>query len=125
MRINKRVLLLVVISVVCGLAIALFGSKKQDGQVQVINTEPSAVIKVKAGYKPNEVVLPAGKPSILRFETNDTYDCSASLYIGEFHIERFLPPNGITDIEIPAQPKGKEVIAGCAMGMYSFKIKFQ
>jgi len=125
LQIPKKVAGIVLVTVVAVLAIAIFGQVETKKQVEGTKSEVAAIIKVKAGYKPQEVTLPAGKVSILRFETNSTYDCSASLYIDELHIEKFLPPDGFTDIEIPAQSKGKEIIAGCAMGMYSFKMKFQ
>ncbi|PIY17093.1 hypothetical protein CO112_03950 [Candidatus Dojkabacteria bacterium CG_4_9_14_3_um_filter_150_Dojkabacteria_WS6_41_13] len=124
-QIPKKMFGIVFVIVFAVLAIALFGKEATKEQVEGTKSEVAAIIKVKAGYKPQEVTLPAGKASILRFETDSTYDCSASLYINELNIEKFLPPDGFTDIEIPAQPKGKEVLAGCAMGMYSFKMKFQ
>lgn len=124
-RLSKKTLVISVLVAGSFLLIALFGKPAISTLPSGQDTKASAIIKVKAGYLPREVVLPANMQNTLRFVTNNTYDCSASLYIRELNIEKFLPPTGETDIVIPAQPVGKEIIAGCSMGMYGFKLKFQ
>jgi len=126
LRIQKRAVIIVAIIVAAIFLIALLGTPAGSSTLGAkVGTSVDGTIMVKAGYFPKEITLPAGRETVLRFQTKDTYDCSASLYIGKLNIERFLPPTGDTDITLPAQSAGSEIIAGCSMGMYSFKIKFQ
>jgi len=124
-RLSKRIVSLGLVAIVAVIVIAVFGKRTDDSATIVDNSAVDGTITVKAGYFPREVVLPADRKTVLRFITNNTYDCSASLLIAKLRIEKFLPPTGNTDIVLPAQPAGTELMAGCSMGMYSFKIKFQ
>jgi plastocyanin domain-containing protein len=124
MRISKRLITVVIMLVISVVGIALFGNQDQK-QPEVAGVDSTAPkIYVKAGYNPREVTLPANTDSVINFVTDNTYDCSASLLIPKLQIERFLPPTGTTSVAIPPQSAGTEIIAGCSMGMYSFKIKF-
>ncbi|MFZ6022333.1 MAG: cupredoxin domain-containing protein [Patescibacteria group bacterium] len=124
--IPKKWIVLGVSFLVIFLAILFFGKPPQPQQT-ILPTESQAdgVVTVKGGYFPKELVLPANKEVTLRFVTNNTYDCSASLLISELQIEKFLPPTGSTDLRIPPQKQGKTIIAGCSMGMYNFTLRFQ
>lgn len=124
LKIPKRVVAVAIISIVSVAAIIVFGQNTKP-DVAGMNSAIDGTVRVKAGYYPREITLPANRETILRLETKDTYDCSASFSISKLGIEKFLPPNGATDITLPAQPENSEIIAGCSMGMYSFKIKFQ
>ncbi|MCC7304369.1 cupredoxin domain-containing protein [bacterium] len=112
---------------VVGIGIVVYfgqSAPTHTGQQAYDSTE-TVVVTAKGGYFPREVVLPANRNDVvLRMVTKNTYDCSASLLIVKLRIEKFLPPTGSTDILLPAQQPGTEIIAGCAMGMYSFKLKF-
>jgi plastocyanin domain-containing protein len=125
-NVAKRLFSFLLVSFVAIGALFAFGQKVTP-TTEVAGTDAAVdgTVRVKAGYYPREIVLPANRETVLRLETKDTYDCSASFSINKLGIERFLPPNGFTDITLPAQPEGSEIIAGCSMGMYSFKIKFQ
>ena len=82
-------------------------------------------IAAKGGYSPRVVTAKAGVPTVLRVATNGTFDCSASLVIPKLSYQKFLNPSGVEDIEISAE-KAQGTLQGlCAMGMYSFQIKFQ
>ena len=124
-KLSKKFMGPIVIVAIAVVSIVLFGKgKAEDSVLGTTSNHPSASISVKAGYTPNEVTLPANKETVLKFLTNNTYDCSASLSIPKLGIEKFLPPNGETEVTLPPQVAGTEVIAGCASGSYSFKIKF-
>ncbi len=83
-----------------------------------------ATIKVKAGYTPNEITLKAGIPSVVKFETKNTYDCSLQLNIPKINFSRTLPSTGSTEVEIASQEAGSEITGSCGMRMYGFKLKF-
>jgi len=71
------------------------------------------------------VVAKAGIPTMLRINTNGTFDCSASVVIPKLSYQKFLQPSGTEDIEITAE-KAQGTLQGlCSMGMYNFQIKFQ
>jgi plastocyanin domain-containing protein len=89
-----------------------------EGEKQIIE------IGVKGGYTPQKSIAKAGIPTILKFKTNSTYDCSSSIRIPSLSISKNLPGTGITEVDIGTQPVGQ--LAGiCGMGMYSFEIDFQ
>ena len=81
-------------------------------------------IKVRGGYTPRKTTAKSGIPTVLRFATNDTFDCSSSVRIPSKSISKTLPQTGITDIEIGTPQEGK-MNGMCGMGMYSFEIYFQ
>ena len=81
-------------------------------------------IEAKGGYTPRKSVAKAGVPTILRFNTNGTFDCSSSVRIPSMNIFKSLPQSGITDIDLGIQKAG--TLQGmCGMGMYPFEIDFQ
>jgi plastocyanin domain-containing protein len=87
-----------------------------DG-VQVIE------IQAKGGYTPRKSVAKAGIPTIIRFKTSGTFDCSSSLRIPSMNIFNNLPQSGNTDVDLGTQKVG--VLNGsCGMGMYPFEIDF-
>ncbi len=88
-----------------------------DGK-QIIN------IKAKNGYTPYIIEAKANVDSILRVNTNNTFDCSLALRIPTLNVDQMLPITGNTDFNIPSQESGSEINGTCSMGMYSFKINF-
>ncbi|MEI7689024.1 MAG: cupredoxin domain-containing protein [Candidatus Nomurabacteria bacterium] len=81
-------------------------------------------IQAKGGYTPRKSIAKAGVPTILRFNTNGTFDCSSSVRIPSMNIFKSLPQSGTTDIDLGTQKTG--VLQGmCGMGMYPFEIDFQ
>ena len=88
-----------------------------DG-VQVIE------IQARGGYSPRKSVAQAGIPTVIRFNTAGTFDCSASVRIPSLDVSRVLPQSGATDIEIGVQ--ATSTLEGtCGMGMYPFEIDFK
>ena len=88
-------------------------------------SEPQVIeIQAKGGYTPRVSVAKAGVPTILRLNTNGTFDCSSSVRIPSMNIFKSLPQSGTTDIDLGVQKTG--TLQGmCGMGMYPFEINFQ
>lgn len=81
-------------------------------------------IRAKGGYTPRKSIAKSGMPTILRINTNGTFDCSSSIRIPSMNIYKNLPQSGITDIDLGVSNPG--VLNGsCGMGMYPFQIEFQ
>ncbi|MFA6405753.1 MAG: cupredoxin domain-containing protein [Candidatus Paceibacterota bacterium] len=81
-------------------------------------------IKAKGGYIPRTSIAKAGLPTILRFNTKGTFDCSSSVRIPSLNISQNLPLSGVTDIALPNSEVGT-LQGTCAMGMYPFEVVFQ
>jgi plastocyanin domain-containing protein len=81
-------------------------------------------ITAKNGYTPNVINADINAPTIIRIKTSDTYDCSAALSIPAIKYHKFLPPNGITDVQLAPQKEPTRIEGSCSMGMYGFVINF-
>lgn len=93
------------------------------GNVSVVDGTQIIEITAKGGYAPEKTVAKAGLPTVLRFETNGTFDCSSSVRIPSLGVGRRLPQSGATDIDVGTPAVGQ--LAGtCSMGMYSFAVDF-
>jgi plastocyanin domain-containing protein len=92
--------------------------------VSVVNGKQIIEINAKGGYQPRKSVAKAGMPTILRFNTSGTFDCSSSVRIPSLNISKFLPQSGTTDIDIGTQ-KVAALQGTCGMGMYPFEVDFQ
>jgi plastocyanin domain-containing protein len=93
-------------------------------EIQIVDGKQIIEIKAKGGYQPRVATAQAGIPTILRFKTNATFDCSSSVRISSMDISQNLPPTGTTDIDIGIQPIS--IFQGsCGMGMYPFEIDFK
>ncbi|MFA6227513.1 MAG: cupredoxin domain-containing protein [Candidatus Paceibacterota bacterium] len=80
-------------------------------------------IDVKGGYWPRKTVAKAGIPTIIRFKTSSTFDCSLSVRLPSEGIRKILPQTGSSDIDIGTSTAG-QFFGTCGMGMYSFEIDF-
>jgi len=92
--------------------------------VSIVDGKQIVEIGVRGGYNPKLSQAKAGVPTVLRMETNGSYDCSSAISIPSLGIFKNLPPSGSTDIEIPTQSAGTRLSGTCAMGMYRFEIDF-
>lgn len=91
--------------------------------VSVVDGKQIIEIKAKGGFFPIHSIAKAGIPTILRVDTNGTFDCSSIIRIPSLNITKNLPMSGTTDIDIGTQKAG--IFNGtCGMGMYPFDIKF-
>ena len=114
-----------------GLVVFMFsfmGSGKQDTSegTATISEDGKQVINLtaKGGYSPGIITAQADKESVLKVKTTNTFDCSSALTIPSLNVNKNLPANGETLINLPIQAAGTELKGTCSMGMYNFTIKF-
>lgn len=88
------------------------------------NGKQIVTISAKGGYLPKITEAKAGMPTVLRVETQNTFDCSAVLAIPSMDYQKNLPPTGVTEVELPPQEVGSTFEGLCGMGMYRFEIAF-
>lgn len=81
-------------------------------------------ISARGGYQPRKSIAQAGIPTVVRFKTNGTFDCSIAVRIPSLNISKNLPSMGTTDIDIGTPAIGK-LQGSCSMGMYPFEIEFK
>ncbi len=81
-------------------------------------------IAAKGGYSPYETTAKALLPTILRFVTDDTFDCSSSVIIPGLRLRKRLPLSGKTNIQLPTIPENTTLTVYCSMGMYYFNLNF-
>lgn len=82
-------------------------------------------IKADNGYSPSKTVAKANTRSKLVVVTEDTYDCSIALMIRSIGYQKVLASTAREEIDLSVPKAGQTVQGVCAMGMYSFKIKFE
>ena len=93
--------------------------------IYIENGQQIIKITAKGGYQPKVTIAKAGLPTTLQLETSGTYDCSTSVVIPDLNYKSYLPPAGITEVNIPPKQPGEVLNGGCSMGMYHFQIKFE
>ena len=82
-------------------------------------------IDARGGYTPRQTVAKAGVPTVIRMNTQGTFDCSSAVRIPDINYEKNLPSTGTTDIPVPAQKPGTTLKGLCIMGMYNFSVRFE
>ncbi len=92
--------------------------------VSFVNGKQIISVRARGGYSPRVSLARADMPTVLRMETKGTFDCSSALIIPSIDYRGYLPQAGITEIEISPQKSGTTLKGFCAMGMYSFQVKF-
>lgn len=92
--------------------------------VSVVDGQQIVDITVKGGYTPRTSTAKAGVPTILRFHTNGTFDCSSSIRIPSLGVSKYLPSTGTYDVAI-SNPQPGALQGMCGMGMYPFTVNFQ
>lgn len=92
--------------------------------VSVVDGKQVIEITAKGGYSPKRTIAKAGIPTVLRMETNGTFDCSSVVRVPSLGLFKNLPPSGSTDIDV-GTPQAQLLKVVCGMGMYSFQIDFQ
>ena len=99
-------------------------NEPQANNVTIVDGKQIIEIKARGGYNPKLSVAKAGIPTIVRFTTNGSFDCSASVRIPSLNVSKLLPQTGTTDIEV-GTPQAGPLLGTCGMGMYRFEIDFQ
>jgi len=92
--------------------------------VSVVDGRQIIEIKAKGGFYPIHSIAKANLSTILRVDTNGTFDCSSIIRIPSMNISKNLPMSGTTDIDLGIQKVGK-FSGTCGMGMYPFDVEFQ
>lgn len=92
--------------------------------VTVVDGKQIITIDAKGGYLPVKSTAKAGMPTVIRFDTNGTFDCSASVRIPSMDITEILPQTGTTDVDIGVQQVAT-LQGTCGMGMYPFEVEFK
>ena len=90
--------------------------------VEIVDGKQIVTIAANGGYAPGSSVAKAGMPTVLRFKTNNSFDCSSSIRIPSLKISQDLPATGTTDIDVGTLTAG--TLSGtCSMGMYRFSVE--
>jgi plastocyanin domain-containing protein len=98
--------------------------KAPINNVSLSNGQQVVEIKAKGGYFPRVSTAKAGVPTVLKINTQGTFDCSSQVRIPSMNISKSLPPSGVTEIALGTLEEG--VVQGtCGMGMYPFEINVQ
>ena len=100
------------------------GQVSNANNVTVVDGKQIIEINAKGGYQPRKSIAKAGIPTIIRFNTKGTFDCSSSVRIPSMNISKVLPQTGSTDIDIGSGKLGT-LQGSCGMGMYPFEVEFQ
>jgi len=99
------------------------GTSTSVDNVSMVDGRQIVEITAKGGYQPKVSQAKANLPTMLRFKTEGTFDCSSSVRISSLGVEKTLPQSGTTDIDIGLAEAG--VLQGsCGMGMYPFAVNF-
>ena len=92
--------------------------------VSIVDGKQIITISAKGGYSPKVTSAKAGMPTVIKVDTNGTFDCSSALTIPSLGYRNNLPPSGETAIDVPPQQSGTTMRGLCAMGMYNFAVNF-
>ncbi len=99
-------------------------SAVKQNNVSIVDGKQIIEISARGGYSPRKSYAKAGIPTIIRFSTRGTFDCSSAVRIPSMNISKNLPQTGSVDIDIGSQQN--KILQGiCGMGMYPFEIDFQ
>jgi plastocyanin domain-containing protein len=128
---KATVISIIIAGAIIGGAILLVGSGSTSGggndvpanNVSVVDGKQIVEIRAKGGFQPRKSVAKAGIPTVLRFETSGTFDCSSSVRISGLGVTKSLPQTGETDIDIGIAKSGT-FQGTCGMGMYPFELDF-
>lgn len=126
---NKTALIVITLGLVVVLGIVFLGggSKSQETAGQNVEVKDGVQyinITARGGYTPRKSIAKSGIPTVLRFNTNGTFDCSSSVRIPSMNISKMLSQSGSTDVDL-GNPKLGTLQGTCGMGMYSFEVEFQ
>jgi plastocyanin domain-containing protein len=119
---------IVLVAILIGAALVFSGGGEKAPasreNVTVVDGVQYVDITARGGFEPRASIAAAGLPTILRFNTTNTFDCSASVIIPSQNISKNLPYNGKTEIEVGIQAAGT-LQGSCGMGMYPFEVEFE
>ena len=96
----------------------------QVDNVRIENGVQIIEITARGGYFPRKTQAQAGIPTVIRFNTQGTFDCSSAVRIPSMNISKVLPQTGITDIDVGSS-EPQTLVGSCGMGMYPFEVEFK
>ena len=99
-------------------------NSQSSDNVSIADGKQVITIRAKGGYSPEATIAKSGLPTIIKIETQGTFDCSSALIIPSLGYRSNLPPSGETIIDVPSQKEGSTLKGLCSMGMYNFQIRF-
>ena len=126
---SKLVLPVLVIILVAMVGFLVFSGKGSNNtqtasNISIVDGKQIITINAKGGYSPRITNAKANVPTVIKFETQNTFDCSSSVTIPVLGYQKNLPPSGEELVDVPAQKEGSNLRGLCSMGMYSFNINF-
>ena len=122
-------LFLTLIGIVIVALFAIFipshSSEKTADNVVIENNTQIITVRAKNGYLPAETTAKAGIPTILRLQTENTYDCSAAISIPQVNINQVLAATEQKDYYIGKREENSIITGSCSSGSGGFTIKFE
>ena len=123
---------IVVAAVLIGGVIMLIGgngnsnntNSQTASNVSVVDGRQIITINAKGGYSPKITTAKANMPTVIKVNTQGTFNCIAALTIPSLGYQKNLPPSGETLIDVPPQKSGTTMRGLCSMGMYNFEVNF-
>ena len=100
------------------------GTEVAANNVSVVDGKQIITINAKGSYSPKVTTAKAGMPTVIKMNTQGTFDCTSALIIPSLGYRNNLPPSGETLIDVPPQKPGATLEGLCAMGMYGFSVNF-
>jgi uncharacterized protein len=98
-------------------------SDRNANNVSIVDGKQIIEITARGGYSPEVSTAKAGIPTVIRFKTNGSFDCSSSVRIPSLNFSKLLPQSGNTDVDAGTPAPGT-LSGSCGMGMYRFQINF-
>lgn len=92
--------------------------------VSIVDGKQIIQIRAKGGYSPKITAAKADMPTVIKIDTQSTFDCSSATTIPSIGYQENLPPSGSTQIDVLPQKPGSTLKGLCAMGMYNFEVRF-
>lgn len=125
----KIIAIVILIAVLVGGAIMFFGGNRNsssdaENNITFVDGKQIIIINAKGGYFPKVTMAKADLPTVIKIQTQGTFDCSSSLRIPSLGYRNNLPPSGETLVNVLPQKAGTTIRGLCVMGMYNFAINF-
>lgn len=99
-------------------------STATSSNVVIVDGKQYVTITAGQGYRPRMTQAKAGMPTEIKIQGKNAYGCESAVRIPQLSYSKNLGPSWSDIVQLPAQ-KAWDVINGtCAMGMYSFQVKF-